>query len=227
MTDSQHLRVRAAVAAVMAMIVVLTLTPVASAHEKSTAGPYTVFIGFLNEPALVDQPNAVDVLVRKGDTENSPPVTGLGDALKVDVKFGNQTTTLALTELDSNPGEYVGNFIPTAEGPYTFRVYGSINGTAVDHSVTSGPQTFSDVQSSATMEFPSQLPALGTISQTASSANDTANSAQTLGIIGIVLGALGLIAGIVGVLTARSARGTKLPAVSQSATKNESSTAER
>ncbi len=196
---------RALIAVGAALIGLLLASGIASAHEKRSVGQYTLFVGFLNEPAIVEQPNAVDLLVRQGATEDATPVTGL-NSLKADVKFGNQSTTVTLEERDGSPGEYIGSFIPTAEGPYTFRIYGSINGTNVDESFTSGPQTFSEVESNSTLQFPSKVPAVASVAQTASNASDTADTARTLGIIGIIVGALGLIAGAGGLMMAREAR---------------------
>ena len=194
------------VATVIGLMALWLAAGAASAHEKRAVGQYTVFVGFASEPAVVEQPNAIDLLIRTGDSEVADPVTGAADTLKADVKFGNQTTTLGLQESDENPGEYLANFIPTAQGPYTFRIYGTINGTNIDESFTSGPDTFSEVESSSSLQFPDKIPAIGTVASTANSADDTAGTAQTLGIIGIVVGVLGLIAGVAGIMMARAAR---------------------
>ena len=197
---------RLVVATIVAASLMVFVFGLASAHVKSTVGPYTMFVGFLNEPAIVEQPNAVYIRVQQGDGTSAAPISGLAGTLKADVKFGNQTTTVALEESDENPGEYTGSFIPTAEGLYTFRIYGTINDTNVDQSFTSGPETFSTVESSASLQFPSKVPPVASVAQVANSAHSTADSARTLGIIGIVVGALGLIVGGGGLMTARSSR---------------------
>ncbi len=194
-------------AVVVACLTVLLTAGIASAHVKQTAGQYTLFIGFGSEPAIVEQPNAVEVLIRDGDSEDANPVTGV-TGLKADVTFGGHSTTVDLEEVDGSPGEYHGDFIPTAMGSYTFRVYGSINGTPVDSTVTSGPESFSDVQSATSLQFPNQVQPVASVAQTANDASSTADSARTLGIIGIVVGVLGLLAGIGGMIMARGARAT-------------------
>ena len=52
------------------------------------------------------------------------------------------------------PGDYRAPFIPTQPGTYTFHVTGSVDGTDVDFSTTSGPKTFSDVVDPAEAMFP-------------------------------------------------------------------------
>jgi hypothetical protein len=206
MSNMHRSLARLLVASLIAASLLVVAAGLASAHEKRTVGSYTMFVGFLSEPAIVEQPNAVDVWVQQGPDASPTPVPGLAGTLKADVKFGGQTRTVALEESDDNPGEYTGSFIPTAEGPYTFRVYGTINGMNLDQSFTSGPETFSDVQSSTSLQFPNTVPQVASVAQTANSAHSTANSAQTLGIIGIVVGLLGLIAGVGGIMIARGSR---------------------
>ena len=55
---------------------------------------------------------------------------------------------------DGEPGDYRALFIPSQVGPYTFQLSGSIHGTKVDLSVTSGPKTFDEVQSPTEAMFP-------------------------------------------------------------------------
>ena len=197
---------RKVIAISIAMTVLVLSGGIADAHEMRTVGDYTLFVGFRSEPAIVEQPNAVEMLVRQGASEDAKPVTGLSNAIKADVKFGAQTMTVSLEEVDGSPGDYIGSFIPTAEGPYTFRIYGAINGTTVDESFTSGPQTFSEVESSSSLQFPSRIPAVASVAQTATNAGNAADTARTLAIVGIIVGALGLIAGVAGVVAARGSR---------------------
>ena len=206
MANSRRSLVRFIVASIIAASIMGLAFGLASAHEKRIVGQYTLNVGFLNEPAIVEQPNAIALRVQQGDGANATPVSGLAGTLKADVKFGNQTTTVALEESDETPGEYTGSFIPTAEGPYRFRIYGTINDMNIDEWFTSGPETFSDVESSASLQFPSKVPPVASVAETANSAHSTADSAQTLGIIGIVVGVLGLIAGAGGIMIARSSR---------------------
>ena len=39
-------------------------------------------------------------------------------------------------------------------GDYTFRIYGTIDGTEIDESFTSGPETFGAVEDPAPLQFP-------------------------------------------------------------------------
>ncbi len=178
----------------------------ASAHEGREVGEYEIVVGFLNEPAIVEEPNGLDLRVSKGHHgEEAQPVEGLADTLQAEVIYGDQTMPLELQPAFGEPGAYRAEFIPTAEGAYTFRIFGTIEGTPIDERFTSGPETFSEVQSRADLSFPKRVPPASEIEGMAARASDTAATARLLGTAGLVVGLLGLIAGASGLVLARRA----------------------
>ncbi len=154
---------------VVGLIALLALVSPAAAlaHEQRDIanGTYHLVVGFLNEPAFVDQQNGLSLRVSKlGAAPATPtasdedavgtPVEGLADTLKVDVIFGDQTMALPLEPEFRDPGAYRAIFFPTAEGDYTFHIFGDIEGTAVDETFTSSPEGFSSVESIEPLRFP-------------------------------------------------------------------------
>lgn len=150
---------------VIAVIGLFALTRV-SAHEgrEVANGQYEIVMGFLDEPAFVGEKNAMIVEVIKVGPAASPeagsendqgtPVEGLAETLQAEVIYGDQKLTLELRPLFGQPGSYVGYFFPMAEGDYSFRIYGEIEGNPIDETFTSGPETFSPVQPREPYEFP-------------------------------------------------------------------------
>ncbi len=61
---------------------------------------------------------------------------------------------LELVPSFNQPGTYFGHFFPMAEGDYTFRIAGDIEGNAMDESFTSSPEGFDSVQPREPLEFP-------------------------------------------------------------------------
>ena len=80
---------------------------------------------------------------------------GLDQTLTAEVVFGDQTMALPLTP-GEEPGSYESVFFPMAEGDYTFRLSGQIEGNPIDESFTSSPEGFDSVQSRESLEFPKQ-----------------------------------------------------------------------
>ncbi len=206
MSNRRRLPVWPLLGATVALIALVLTAGIASAHEHKTVGDYTLTVGFLNEPAIDEQPNGLDFRVAQGTGDNAKPVEGLATTIKAEVKFGGQTMPLTLSPVFNTPGSYKANFIPTAAGSYTFHISGTINDTPVDETFVSGPDTFSDVQDASAMQFPAKVGSVASVNQTAQDAGDTADSARLFGIIGIVVGVLGLIAGIAGIVMARGSQ---------------------
>lgn len=210
------MRTRTRASAVVAALSAMLVWPsIASAHVVEKVGPVDMEIGFGTEPAYTGQPNSVYVLL----SDNGKPVVNLGDSLKVTVSVGGAggaSVELPLVpnfELggDGVPGEYRAYFVPSQPGPYTFHLKGSVDGTPIDETVTSGPKTFDEVQDLSGAVFPS-IPypgngelatriqaddaraktALAQANAAADSAKNEAGSARLLAIAGLVVGLAGL-----------------------------------
>ena len=144
-------------------------------------------------------------------SEPTGPLEGLDGALQVEVTHipTNTSQTLTLTAAFLDPGHYVAPMIPTAPGAYTFHLTGQIQETEINLEFDSGPGTFDDIQTQASIQFPLEVSApreiegaargaqeSAALAETAAeAASDDASSAQTLAIIAIVIGIGGLAVG--------------------------------
>ena len=162
----------------------------AFAHESRDVGDHTVR-GRLHRRAglhRTEERPRVRRLPRRGAARGPR-----GDALRHRVTFGDQTRDLEIEPRFGEPGWYQSVFFPTAAGPYTFRIFGEIEGEPFDESFTSGPDTFSEVQDVTGGQFPVQFPSTGDIVRDA----EAGASAATTSTIALVLGGAGLVAGLV------------------------------
>jgi hypothetical protein len=206
--------VAALAAALSAGLLVPLLAGPASAHEARQVGRYHFVVGFGDEPAYAGEKNSVQLLLfGAGDK----PVTDLTDTLKVGVRSGDaEERSMALEPFFEvgefgTPGDYRAFFIPTVPGTYTFHFTGTIKGQKIDQSFESGPQSFSDVEDPAQVQYPSREPTTGQLATRVDretgrinaalaaerdTARDQAASARTLGVVALVVGALGLLAAV-------------------------------
>ena len=159
------------------------------AHEEREVGDHTYIVGFIDEPVFTGQKSGLEF----GAFHGEEPLEGLEETLSATVTFGDQTRDLEISPRFGEPGWYQSVFFPTAAGPYTFRIFGEIEGEAFDESFTSGPDTFSEVQDVTGGQFPVQFPATGDIVRDA----EAGAAASTTSTIALVLGAAGLLAGLV------------------------------
>ncbi len=182
-------------AGILALIVSVLSVSVALAHERRTVGKYDLVVGWMNEPAYANQPNAISLTATNTDTKK--PVDGLDKTLTAEVIVGAKSMPIPLIGSDETPGLYTGNFIPTRVGGYIFHFAGAIENQTVDEKFESGPNTFDDVQDSAALQFPDKALSPSDVAKQIQAAQDAAGNARTLAFVGIGAGVIGLLAGAV------------------------------
>jgi hypothetical protein len=180
-------------ASLLATIALLLNFQLAFAHESITVGDYTIEIGWLSEPPIVGQQNAI--VVNVSTTSDGQPVEDVS-GLTVAVSYGGQNKPLTLQPLgEDTPGQFVAPILPTVPGQYTVDLGGKLGNTDVKADVQ--PE---EVQSADTLQFPSVASGAS-----AASAGQSANLATMNWLIYISL-LIGLIALVLGVMALRKAR---------------------
>ncbi len=170
------------------LLAIFSAVQVASAHETVSVGDYAVEYGWVSEPAVVGQPNAVVINL----TSTITPTTGTPaeidiSGLQIMVVFGPQSKQLVLQPLGENtPGQYIAPVTPMLPGIYTIHLGGSIGSTAFNTDVQ--PE---EVKTADVVQFPAVDPTA------ASATTPTLGLAGWLGIAGIVLGAFGTAFGVI------------------------------
>lgn len=135
-------------ACLIALIALLTSYSIVFAHESITVGYYTVEIGWVNEPPIVGQQNAI--VVNVSTTSDEQPVEDVS-GLTVAVSYGGQNKTLTLQPLgEDTPGQFVAPILPTVPGQYTVNLGGKLGDTDVKVDVQ--PE---EVQAADVLQFPS------------------------------------------------------------------------
>lgn len=202
-----HKLIRLPLALLAAALLSLFVASPASAHGHITVGDYELVIGFRTEPAIQGEPNGLDLRVT--NTKTGEPVTGLEDSLRAEISFGSQTQPLELKARFGQDGAYTADLLPTAAGDYTFRIFGEIEGTAVDEAMTSSPDTFSSVATKAAISFPVAEPTAAELQAEIAAARQQATIALGVGGLGVLIGVAGLVIGLNGRRSERAAVAAK------------------
>ena len=175
---------RFVVACLAVLIVVLSSYTIVFAHESITVGDYTIEIGWVNEPPIVGQQNAI--VVNVSTTKDNQPVEDVS-GLTVTVSYGGQNKTLTLQPLgEDTPGQFVAPILPTIPGQYTVNLGGKLGNTDVKADVQ--PE---EVQSADVLQFPS-----------VAASDQSANTGRMNWLIYISL-LIGLVALVLGVMALR------------------------
>ena len=180
-------------------LILLSVVP-AMAHETREVGEYEIVIGFIDEPVYVGSRSGLEFFV----TLDDEPVEGLEETLEAAVQFGEEIRELPVSARFGEPGAYQSYFIPTAAGPYTFRIFGTIDGADIDESFTSSEEGFNEVQEVTSGQFPVRFPTQAELAAQAQQGATAAGQAT----LALVVGGAGLLIGLValGTTLARARR---------------------
>jgi len=126
----------------------------AFAHESVTIGNYEFEIGWVDEPPIVGQQNAILVNVINTSGGEAQPVEDVS-SLTVTVSYGGQSKPLTLQPQDEDtPGQFMAPILTTLPGQYTVILGGKLGDTDIRAEVE--PE---EVTSADTLQFPSTVPA--------------------------------------------------------------------
>jgi hypothetical protein len=176
---------------------VLIFSSTALAHERRAVGSYTFVVGWLNEPAYLNEPNAVDLRVTRA--ADGSAVTGSEQSLKAEVTQADKKTEVQIRPRFNAPGAYDGRLMPTTEGVYSFRIFGTIEGAQINETFTASDSTFAVI--TIPPSFPNEYVSSQSVNESLQGIeqrlvsledDDGSDGAMMVGIVGVVLGAAGL-----------------------------------
>lgn len=197
------------------LLICLSLPLRAFAHEEVISGSYRLEVGWMNEPVIVGQANALFLFIEpvevaaeeehteeaaegeehteeeteqsEGEAPHTGGVEGAAATLEFTIEYGGVSQSYPLRPVSDQPGQYTADFIPTREGQYTFRFSGTIEGETVDVEAQ-----VEEVEAVGNLAFPEPLPSSTELTTQLAEAQSQAQTAQTIAIVAAVLGLLGL-----------------------------------
>jgi hypothetical protein len=161
-----------------------------SAHGSTTIGDYKFVIGFKNEPALQGEPNGLDLRVT--NVKTNTPVKGLESSLQAELIFGASHKAMPIKGVYGTDGSYTAYVIPTDSGDYTWHIFGKVEDTPVDFTMSSSPTTFSSVEAQSKISFPASQPSIPDLQAEVAAARQLATIGLIVGIVGVLIGLAGI-----------------------------------
>jgi hypothetical protein len=176
-----------------AVILAAILVQPASAHTRIEVGPYAIVVGWLVEPAIVGERNALTVEI----TEDEAPVEGAEATLDVELVYGGQQFRVNLNPTEE-AGLYTAELFPTVRGQYAVRLFGSLGDLAIDETIE--PE---EVFDASRIQFPEPQPDPRELQREITALESALQSARTLATIGIGVGAAGILLAAVSLIRRR------------------------
>lgn len=163
-------------------------THTALAHTRVEVGPYAIVIGWLQEPPIVGERNALTLEI----SEDEQPVTGAEATLDIEVLYAGRTWRVNMNPTET-PGLYTAVLFPTVRGVYTTRIFGTLPNTDVDVQVD--PE---EVLPASNLHFPEPLPDTIALQEQVDQLQTELQTTRTWAYVGVGVGALGIVLGLVG-----------------------------
>lgn len=186
---------RVLVTAVFLAIILLTSnTTTTLAHTRVEVGPYAIVVGWLVEPPIVGERNAITIEI----SEDEAPVADAESDLRVELVYGGQTfrTNLNPTE---EPGFYTATIFPTVRGQYAVRLFGTLGAMEIDETIE--PE---EVFSADRIQFPEPLPDTRELQRQIITLEDELQTTRTFSYIALAVGLLGVIIAVAAILKSRN-----------------------
>ncbi|MCB8981387.1 MAG: hypothetical protein H6657_28610 [Ardenticatenaceae bacterium] len=183
-----------ATAVFLAAVGLIQTAQTALAHTRVEVGPYVIVIGWLQEPPIVGERNALTIEI----TENEQPVTDAEATLDVEVLYAGRTWRVNMNPTDT-PGLYTATLFPTVRGVYTTRLFGTLGSTDVD--VQLDPE---EVLPASNLQFPQALPDTIALQEQVDQLQTELQTARTWAFVGSGAGLAGIAVGLVGLLRRKS-----------------------
>ena len=212
---------------ILLLIFVPGLIGVAHAHTVDAVGEYRVEIGWMNEPVVSGETNAIEFYVSPLITCPEIPesikcaesqefqngIEGLKKTVKMQLIFKDENITLPLSPDHDVPGKYYAFVNPTVSGFYQANMLGQIDDTPI--SLSMHPPK---VAERAYIEFPEPsdltvtqmidghtalISDMSTLKESVA-ALEGANSSVNAGYVGIFIGMIGIIIAVIALVRSKS-----------------------
>lgn len=169
--------------------------PLTLAHGSTSIGPYTLVVGWVNEPPIIGERNAILLIVT--NTESGEAISGVEATLDAEVVYGGKTFRANLNPT-TIAGEYHLDLIPTVRGLYNLHLFGNIGDTNVE--LTLEPE---EVFGADRLQFPEAEPDTFALEETIATLEDELRQTRTLAFVGLGIGILGIGIGLMSLLRKR------------------------
>jgi len=134
---------------ILLLIIIPGLFGVANGHTVDSVGEYRVEIGWMNEPVVSGETNAIEFYVNPlipcpeiskpikcaASQEFQNGIEGLKKTVKIQLMFQGETITLPLSPDHDIPGKYYAFVNPTVSGFYQANILGTIGETPISLSM--------------------------------------------------------------------------------------------
>ena len=204
---------------ILLLLIIPGLAGIAYGHTVDSVGEYRVEIGWMNEPVVSGETNAIEFFVSplEPDLEFEDQIfkngiSGLKKTVKIQLVYKDESITLPLSPDHNILGKYYAFINPTVSGFYQANILGTIKDTSI--SLSMHPPK---VAERSYIEFPEPSDLTVTqmidghtvliedVSNLKSSVNNLENTQfNNIGFVGIGIGIIGIVIAVIALVKSRN-----------------------
>ena len=204
---------------ILLLLIIPSLAGIAYGHTVDSVGEYRVEIGWMNEPVVSGETNAIEFFVSplESDLEFEDQIfkngiSGLKKTVKIQLVYKDESITLPLSPDHNISGKYYAFINPTVSGFYQANILGTIKDTSI--SLSMHPPK---VAERSYIEFPEPSDLTVTqmidghtvliedVSNLKSSVNNLENiQFNNIGFVGVGIGIIGIVIAVIALVKSRN-----------------------
>ena len=204
---------------ILLLLIIPGLAGIAYGHTVDSVGEYRVEIGWMNEPVVSGETNAIEFFVStlEPDLEFEDQIfkngiSGLKKTVKIQLVYKDESITLPLSPDHNISGKYYAFINPTVSGFYQANILGTIKDTSI--SLSMHPPK---VAERSYIEFPEPSDLTVTqmidghtvliedVSNLKSSVNNLENiQFNNIGFVGVGIGIIGIVIAVIALVKSRN-----------------------
>ena len=204
---------------ILFLLIIPGLTGIAYGHTVDSVGEYRVEIGWMNEPVVSGETNAIEFFVSplEHDLEFEDQIfkngiSGLKKTVKIQLVYKDESITLPLSPDHNIPGKYYAFINPTVSGFYQANILGTIKDTSISlsmHPPKVSERSYIEFPEPSDLTVTQMIDGHTVLIEDVGNLKNSVNNLEkiqfnNLGFVGVAVGIIGIIIAVIALVKSRN-----------------------
>ena len=203
----------------LSLLIITSLAGIAYGHTVDSVGEYRVEIGWMNEPVVSGETNAIEFyvspLVSDLKFEEQVFENGISDlkkTVKIQLIYKDESITLPLSPDHNIPGKYYAFVNPTVSGFYQANILGTIKDTSISlsmHPPKVSERSYIEFPEPSDLTVTQMIDGHTVLIEDVSNLKNSVNNLEKtkfndVGFVGVGIGIVGIVVAVIALVKSRN-----------------------
>ncbi len=203
---------------ILFLLIIPSLAEIAYGHTLDSVGEYRVEIGWMNEPVVSGETNAIEFYVSPlepglelEDQVFENGISGLKKTVKIQLVYKDENITLPLSPDHNIPGKYYAFINPTVSGFYQTNILGLIEDTPISlsmHPPKVAERSYIEFPEPSDLTLTQMIDGHTALIEDVSNLKESVNSLEetqlnNVGYVGIGVGIIGIVIAVIALVKSK------------------------